>query len=227
MGNDKSKAARGPAPAKQPTVSRTVDQAAQMKQTVQRLEARRDFLDKKADQELKLAKLKNKKGDKKGALAHLKRKKMYEKEVVKINNGVMNLEQQILTLESSSVTVDIVQAMKTGRNAMQSVQASVNPDDVAELQDDIAELQQQQDEIDDVIGAPMGFQDDGELEDELAELEAAGLEEELDELPSVPVGRTKKPAAADLSSLPAAPTSAVSLDDDDAALKELEAEMAA
>lgn len=230
MGNDKSKpaaAARGPAPAKQPVVSKTVDQAAQMKQTVSRLEARRDFLDKKMQQELLLAKAKSKKGDKNGALQHLKRKKMYEKEVNKINNGVLNLEQQILTLESSSVTVDIVQAMKTGRNAMQSVQSSVNPDDVAELQDDIAELQQQQNEIDDAIGTPMGFEDDGELEDELAELEAAGLEEELDALPKVPVA-PKKQINDDFSALPAAPTHKPAIvDDDEAALRELEKEMAA
>jgi len=93
---------------------------------------------------------------------------------------------------------------------------------VADLQDDIAELQQQQNEIDDAISAPIGTSlDDDELEDELAELEAMGLEEDLASLPSVPAGRKSE-----MSSLPVAPTHAPALGaDDDAALRELEAEM--
>mmetsp|Transcript_16651 Transcript_16651/g.29497 ORF Transcript_16651/g.29497 Transcript_16651/m.29497 type:complete len:225 (+) Transcript_16651:288-962(+) len=224
MGNDKSKHASAPA-AKKPVVSKTVDQAAQMKGTVNRLEQRREFIEKKAQQELLQAKVKSKRNDKKGALAHLKRKKMYEKEIDKINNGILNLEQQVLSIESTSVTVDIVNAMKTGKNAMQSVTGGINADDVADLQDEIADLQAQQNEIDETISQPMGFDlaDEEELENELLELETEGLEAELDTLPAAPTPARPTPEIR----LPAAPTHTPVMDDDDAALAELEREMLA
>lgn len=198
---------------------------------------RRDFIEKKGQQELVQAKVKSKKGDKKGALTHLKRKKMYEKEVEKINAGILNLEQQVLSIESSSVTVDIVNAMKTGKNAMQTITAQINVDDVTDLQDDIADLQQQQEQINDVISTPIGGMDadEDELANELAELETAGLEEELSSLPAVPAAKApagkapaaKSPAAkSPLDALPSAPKHKPAMTDDEKALAELEAEMA-
>jgi charged multivesicular body protein 4 len=188
-------------------------------------------------QELVQAKLKSQKGDKNGALAHLKRKKMYEKEVGKINAGILNLEQQVLSIESSSVTVDIVNAMKTGKNAMQTITQQINVDDVTDLQDDIAELQQQQEQINEVISTPLAGMDadEDELANELAELETAGLEEELSALPSVPVAaaKAKVPAAkspagkSPLDALPAAPKHTPAMSEEEKALAELEAEMAA
>uniref|UniRef100_A0A7S2SLG1 Uncharacterized protein n=1 Tax=Mucochytrium quahogii TaxID=96639 RepID=A0A7S2SLG1_9STRA len=227
MGNDKSKPKGGGGPpppaAKQPAVSKTVDEASKMKATIDRLHQRRDFLEKKMDAEMKQAKLKSKKGDKKGALAHLKRKKMYEKEVDKIGNATLNLEQQCMALESTAVTKDIVDAMKQGKTAMQTVTAGLDADAVADLQDDIAELQQDQQAIDEAISTPITFgMDEDELEDELAELEAMGLEEEMNELPTVPTTA----ASSAVDKLPAVPTHKVA-DDDDAALKELEAQMMA
>lgn len=225
MGNDKSKAAgKAPPPAKQPVVSKTVNQTAQLKQTIGRLEQRRDFIEKKAANEHKNAVMKNKKGDKKGALVHLKRKKMYEKEVEKINGGIFNLEQQAMTLESTSVNVDIVNAMKTGKQALSQMNNAIDVDDVQDLQEDIAEQMAQANEIDAVIGNPIGTDlDMDDLEEELAELESDQVAAELDELPSLPAA--KVPDATE--SLPTAPTHAVEMDDEDAALAQLEAEMAA
>jgi len=224
MGNEKSKGGGGGAPkAKTAAVSKTVDQISQLKGTLQRLEQRRDFLEKKVTQELVNAKSKNKKGDKRGAVAHLKRKKLLEKQVEKVNAGILQLDQQILGIESSSVTVDIVNAMKEGKNAMADVMKQTNPDDIADLQDDIADLHSQQAEVDEVIASGVDMADDDDLEEELAQMEAEDLEGELDALPAVPTTKTKDQTA----SLPAAPTHEPAItDDDDAALQELEAEMA-
>jgi len=182
----------------------------------------RDFLEKKMNQELVQAKAKSQRNDKKGALAHLKRKKVYEREVEKINNGMLNLEQQVMSIESSSVTKDIIDAMKSGKTALQQVTAGIDVDEVADLQDDIAELQANQAEIDEVISTPMdglGIGDD--LEEEWAALEADMMEEEVSKLPSVPTTRT--PVKSPVDSLPAAPTHTPKLSDDDAALAELQA----
>jgi hypothetical protein len=224
MGNDKSKAAKAPPAAKQPVVSKTVSQTATLKQTIGRLEQRRDFIEKKATAEHQSAVAKNKKGDKKGALVHLKRKKMYEKEIEKINGGIFNLEQQAMTIESTSVNVDIVNAMKTGKQALSQMQEAVDVDDVQDLQEDIAEQMAQANEIDDVISRPLGTDlDMDDLEDELAELESDEVAAQLDDLPSLPTSKVADPTV----NLPAAPTHAVEMDDEDAALAQLEAEMAA
>ncbi len=189
--------------------------------TVRFCRNRKDFVERKGQQELTQAKLRSKLGDKKGAIVHLKRKKLYEREAEKIDAGIVNLEQQALSIESSLVTVDIVNAMKTGKKAMQTITSQINVDDVTELQDDIADLHQQEQQINDAMSSPIGGMDadEDELAMELAQLEAADLEEELSSLPAVPAAKAparkasavkssagKSPAAkSSFDALPAAP----------------------
>ncbi len=225
MGNDKSKASRAPPPkAQQPVVSKTVDQTSKVKATISRLEQRQQFLEKKIENELKQAKLKNSKKDKQGALQHLKRKKAYEKETTKLHTAIMNLEQQVMAIESASVTQDVVSAMKVGQKAQEAVMAGVDVDDIQDIQDNIADLQARQEEVEDVLGQPLNDNIDmAELEEEFAELEADGIEDELSKLPAAPTSNS-------VDMLPDAPSHAPAsavADDDDAALMELAAEMAA
>ncbi len=197
---------------------------------------RRDFLEKKIANEQKLALTKNKNGDKKGALMHLKRyvwllyggfsiliwfrKKLFENEIDKINGGVTNLEQQAMAIESTSVTVDIVNAMKTGKSTLESMTKAIDVDEIEDLKADIQDQIQQSEEIDQIVSQSVGLDDTDDLEAELAELEAEGVEEELNTLPSVPTA--KRNIAAE--NLPGVPTH--SINDDDDALAALEAEMA-
>ena len=212
----------------QPRANAAVTTTARMTETLNRLEKREMFLSKKIEHEIKMAKLKMKKKDKRGALVHLKRKKMYDKEIQKLSGAQMTLQQQIFNIQGAQTNIDTVNAMKSGADVMKNMTAAVNVDKVEDLRDDIEEQQQLQEEISNVIGQPMGaVYDDDELEAELEGLEAEDLENDLVGLsaPTSVPAVAGKAAFQDALNLPTAPTGVVA-DDDDAALRELEAEFA-
>lgn len=68
-----------------------------IKTTMNNIEKRSAFIEKKIQAQIKIAKDKNKAGDKRGALFALKKKKLYEKEIEKLENVRITLETQILT----------------------------------------------------------------------------------------------------------------------------------
>lgn len=82
------------------------------------LEKREAFLQKQADECLEKAKAKSKKGDKRGALFELKRKKMFEKQIEGMFGKRVNLETQIMALQSAAANKDVLSAMKAGRDAI-------------------------------------------------------------------------------------------------------------
>ena len=173
------------------------------------------------------AKMKMKKKDKRGAMMCLKRKKMYETELNKLSTVQLNLEQQILALEDASVNLDIVGAMKTGKNELSHIQKQTKIEDVEDLQDDIQEGMQAQEELSNLLGESMGDPMD---EDDL-EAELMGLDE-LDELGELEEGEADATASASataapssaMPSLPDAPTGNIDMafeaeDEDAAALR--------
>lgn len=123
--------------------------------------------------------------------------------------------------------------MTHGKTAMQQMNAKMNVDAVQELKDDIEEQHQEMEEINQLMGQPIGMPgvDEDELESELAALQEDELMEE------VPKAKTKtakaKPAKAseEVTSLPAAPTGSLKKAEaeqsDEDALRELEAQLAA
>lgn len=201
-----------------------------VKERVTALEKRIEFLEKRVEQSLLDAKRYSLAKNKSAAMQALKRKKMVEAEINKLRVAVSNLEQQAFAIENASTTMDIVNGMRAGKQATESLLKQVNVDDVETLQDDIAEQMQIQEEMNNIISAPIGVDqtDDDEL---LAELD--GLEgEEENELNGLEASVGATAAAA--PSLPSAPKGKVQVasvpveeDEDAKALRELEAEMAA
>lgn len=53
-------------------------------------------------------------GNKKGALLKLKHKKLYEKEGLKLESTIIQMEQQMLSLESMYTNQEIVNVMQDG-----------------------------------------------------------------------------------------------------------------
>jgi len=176
------------------------------------------------------------KGNKKSALLCLKKKKMYEKEVDKILASVFNLEQQSAVLESSQTSADIINTQLEFKTAMKKIQAKVNVDSVADLQDDIQEQMQIQEEVADILGQSAALDDEDELEDELNELMMEDEEETLvSEVTSMSMGTDNIASnTINTGSLPSAPEGSVQTeaakpvaeDEDEIALRELQAEMA-
>lgn len=189
-----------------PAAPSAKDSIMTLKNTLDTLEKREAHLEKKIQAQLKEAKVKSSKKDKKGALFCLKRKKMYEAEVIKIQGAQMTLTQQIMSLESATINMEVFKGMKTGANAMKQIHGQMNVDKVDETMEEINETMDVAKEISDVISQPVGDPlDEDDLLEELNELEEEELESKMLDVsvPAAPVPAATVPA------MPAVPTETI------------------
>lgn len=151
--------------------------------TIEKLEKREAHLEKQISQLLKEAKIRNQKGDKKGALYRLKKKKLLEKELQSLCDKKLNLERNIITLDSAIVNQNMMGTMNMVKNTLAAEMKKADVDKVDEVMDDMADLMDQQNEINEALGNPLADDfDEDELADELADLEdEIDLELEEDE----------------------------------------------
>lgn len=187
-----------------------------LRETEEMLQKKSDFLEKKIEQEIAIAK-KNGTKNKRAALQALKRKKRYEKQLQQIDGTLSTIEFQREALENASTNTEVLRVMGDAAKALKSAHKNMNVDDVHNLMDDVAEQQEIANEISDAISNPVGFGQDVDEDDlmaELEELEQENLEEELVNIGPLPAVPTVKPEA------PAKNKPAAVADDDD--MKELE-----
>jgi len=187
-----------------------------LRETEEMLTKKSDFLEKKVDSELAIAKKAGTK-NKRVALQALKRKKRYEKQLQQIDGTLSTIEFQREALENASTNTEVLRVMGDAAKALKSAHKNMDVDDVHNLMDDVAEQQEIANEISEAISNPVGFGqdvDDDDLMAELEELEQEDLDEQLlevgpatDQLPSVP------------STEPVAPAKSKTEDDD---MRELE-----
>ena len=179
----------------------------------------------------KIARQKHRAGKTKVALNNLRRSKIYEKEIAKINNVRMALQQQIMTLESGQMNIMTINAMKKGQKAMKTLAQSAKIEDVENLQEDIAEYHQTNQEIGDILAQPIGnaeWLDEDELEQEYNNLIADELTKDLTTISS-PNSPATSAKISQMKKLPIPPThdpcaSHITTQDiNDAEQKELEA----
>ncbi|CAF1048035.1 unnamed protein product [Brachionus calyciflorus] len=162
------------------------------------LRKRQDVLEKKIDDELKVAKANGVK-NKRLALQALKRKKRYEQQLNQIDGTLTTLEYQRESLENANTNTEVLKTMGLAAKAFKSAHLELDVDKVQDLKDDIAEQQELANEISNVISSPIGLDaqlDEEELLKELEELEQETLDDQLlnippaatDQLPKVPIG---------------------------------------
>lgn len=191
-----------------------------LREVEEMLQKKSDFLEKKIDGEIAVARKHGTK-NKRAALQALKRKKRYEKQLTQIDGTLSTIEFQREALENASTNTEVLNVMGAAAKALKAAHKNMDVDDVHNLMDDIADQQEVANEISEAISNPVGFGqdiDEDDLLDELAELEQESLDEQLlevggpasDQLPSVP---TAEPASSSRAK--------VSNDDDD--MRELEA----
>ncbi|KAK6466030.1 vacuolar-sorting protein SNF7 [Scheffersomyces coipomensis] len=158
----------------------------------------------------------------------LKKKKVYEVNLMKIENQIESLETQLGAIEGANLNLETMKAMKQGAAAMKQIHGEYNVDKVEDTMDDIREQVELADEISESISRPVGseFVDEDELEAELAALQEEEAEKEqgakapavkaqpVEVLPSFPTVNKTQPQAA-----------ATEDDEDEEALKALQAEM--
>nr|XP_009679202.1 PREDICTED: charged multivesicular body protein 4b [Struthio camelus australis] len=141
------------------------------------------------------------------ALQALKRKKRYEKQLAQIDGTLSTIEFQREALENANTNTEVLKNMGFAAKAMKAAHDNMDIDKVDELMQDIAEQQELADEISTAISKPVGFGeefDEDELMAELEELEQEELDKNLLEisgpeavpLPNVPsISIPSKPAA--------------------------------
>lgn len=166
-----------------------------LRETEEMLQKKSDFLEKKIESELTIAR-KNGTKNKRVALQALKRKKRYEKQLQQIDGTLSTIEFQREALENASTNTEVLRVMGDAAKALKAAHKNMNVDDIHNLMDDVAEQQEIANEISDAISNPVGFGQDVDEDDllkELEDLEQESLEEKLldvgpiaDTLPSVP-----------------------------------------
>ncbi|ORX83049.1 hypothetical protein BCR32DRAFT_261116 [Anaeromyces robustus] len=180
------------------------DAIAQLKETLDILEKRQAILEKKIENEEKIARA-NATKNKRIAIAALKRKRAYNNEIEKMMGSRMTIETQIMTIENANTNLTTLKAMKDGANALSSIHGKMNIDKVEETMDDIREQMDLANEISDAIAQPINFGDvidEDELNAELENLEQEELDfkllesEKLQKIPAMPNAPTG-PIAAD------------------------------
>ncbi|XP_007907476.1 charged multivesicular body protein 4b [Callorhinchus milii] len=188
------KAGKGPSP--QEAIQR-------LRETEDMLTKKQEFLEKKIEQELSTARQHGTK-NRRAALQALKRKKRYEKQLAQIDGTLSTIEFQREALENANTNTEVLKNMGYAAKAMKAAHENMDIDQVDDLMNDITEQQVVAQEISDAISKPVGFGEDFDEDDLMAELEELE-QEELDKnlleiggttpvpLPNVP--STSLPAA--------------------------------
>ncbi|XP_037535682.1 charged multivesicular body protein 4b [Nematolebias whitei] len=178
---------------KAPTAQEAIQK---LRETEEMLAKKQDFLEKKIEQELGTAKKHGTK-NKRAALQALKRKKRYEKQLTQIDGTLSTIEFQREALENANTNTEVLKNMGFAAKAMKAAHENMDINKVDDLMADITEQQEIAQEISDVISRPVGFGEEFDEDDLLAELEDLEQEEldknllEIEEpgdvpLPSVP-----------------------------------------
>ncbi|KAL4075905.1 Snf7-domain-containing protein [Scleroderma citrinum] len=208
-----------------------------LRQQLQMIEKKEEYLQKKIDEETKKAKA-NAVSNKAVATQALRRKKASEGELERLAGTRLQLEMQINTLESANLNAETMQAMKKASDALGAIHGYTTLDKVDSTMAKIAEQRDIANEIAEAISAPPpGAADEDELKSELEQLEQEVLDERLagaEHVPAhIPTGARRvetRECTIDLFGILytyaiTGPAIAVE-DDEDAQLKELQAALA-
>ncbi|XP_050541399.1 charged multivesicular body protein 4b isoform X2 [Daktulosphaira vitifoliae] len=174
----------------------TEDAIQKLRATEDLLIKKQEYLQKKIDQELEIAK-KNGTTNKRAALQALKRKKRYEQQLAQIDGTMLTIETQRDALEGANTNNAVLTTMKTAADALKSAHQNMNVEDVHSMMDDIAESQDLSKEISEAISNPVGIGldvDEDDLQRELEELEQEELDKELLNTGKTPITDLPTPA---------------------------------
>eukprot|EP01091_Cochliopodium_minus_P014189 TRINITY_DN4779_c0_g2_i1.p1 TRINITY_DN4779_c0_g2~~TRINITY_DN4779_c0_g2_i1.p1 ORF type:complete len:221 (+),score=86.92 TRINITY_DN4779_c0_g2_i1:27-665(+) len=136
--------------------------------------------------EVEIAKELKKKGDKKGALLALKKKKLQETQLEKVENQIFNLDQMIQTVDWKVQELQVIEAMKQGKNALEELNDMMKIEDVEQLMLENEEALQKARELEELLTGKFNEEEDEEIENELNKLIEEEDLENTQDLPNVP-----------------------------------------
>ncbi|KIM90724.1 hypothetical protein PILCRDRAFT_811187 [Piloderma croceum F 1598] len=194
-----------------------------LRQQLQMIEKKEEYLQKKIDEEVKKAKA-NAVSNKAVATAALRRKKASEVELDRLAGTRLQLEMQVNTLESANLNAETMAAMKKASEALGHIHGNMTMDKVDATMNKVNEQRELANEIADAISNPMysgADIDEEELKAELDELEQTELNDRLMGADRAPIHTPAGPSRVEESRQPIAVE-----DDEEAQLKELQAALA-
>ena len=199
MGNKSSKDKDNKKPP--PPAGNAVLVITKLRNKVTLLEKREKFLGNRIEKAQQNAKIYVKQKNKNKALLELKKKSMWGKEQEKLAGMQINLEQQIIAIESGTINIDTLRAIQEGTNQLKIINQNMNIDEVDDVMYAIAEGIQDQNEIGQALAgnALTEIENDEELLAELNELipEDKPVIDKLPELPHVPTHQVVLPVKED------------------------------
>ncbi|GAM39037.1 SNF7 family protein [Talaromyces pinophilus] len=173
---------------------------------------------------------KNVTSNKNAAKAALRRKKLHEKNLEQTQNQVMQLEQQVYSIETANINQETLYAMDSAGNAMKRMHDGLTMEKVDNMMEKLREQQALADDIAEVIkSTPFGEAvDEGELEDELANLEQEAIDERMVKTGTIPVADqlNRLPVAGNGELVKGKAKQIEDEEDEEAELEKLRAEMA-
>uniref|UniRef100_A0A7S0CM05 Charged multivesicular body protein 6 n=1 Tax=Proboscia inermis TaxID=420281 RepID=A0A7S0CM05_9STRA len=128
-------------------------------------------------------------GNKTKALALLRLRKHKVNETEKVEEQLLNVLQMVDTIQSTQNDMEIVKAMKVGKNSLDRLHQEMSVDDVVEMMDQVAEGIETENEINRILSEQVGVNSADEndiLEAELEELMASENSAIQQNLPIVP-----------------------------------------
>ncbi|KAH6604925.1 snf7 family [Trichoderma cornu-damae] len=141
------------------------------------------------DKETEIAKQMLARGDKKRALLALRRKKYQESLLTKTDAQLEQLEKLTASVEFAQIQKDVIFGLQQGTKVLSEIHAEMGGiEHVEKLMGETAEAIAYQNEISEMLGTRITAQDEEEVEDELAALEAE-MSVANQKLPSVPNAR--------------------------------------
>ncbi|EIW66541.1 vacuolar-sorting protein SNF7 [Tremella mesenterica] len=197
-----------------------------LRQTLLMLQKKEEYLQRQIDEAEDRAR-KNATTNKRLALTALRQKKAAEADMERIAGTRLTIEAQVNTIESANLNAETMLAMKKGAEALKGIHSSLNIDKVDQTMDSIREQMDVANEISEAISNPTGMGnvvDEDELKAELEALEQEELDDRLKgadrvpiHTPASPIGQTNGPSRV---------TAQAEEDDEEAQLRQLQAELA-
>ena len=163
------------------------DSIAKLRETLETLDKRDQFLDKKIQQQLEEAKKYNAAGNKKMAIAALKRKKMLTDQQTKIMGAREKIELQLNAIESAKMDMEILNTLESGTKTMKEMHKNMDVNKVDEVIDNMNDQIDISNEIANAMSQPVGeVFDEEDLLKELEDEELKDLEKDIDKIKDLP-----------------------------------------
>jgi charged multivesicular body protein 6 len=118
------------------------------------------------------------------ALLTLKKVKLQEAQLESIDTYLMRVEEQLVGIENTKETKRLFDTLRMGADALKSAQAELSLSEVERLAEDTADAKEYEERLSSLMGESWTGELDGEVAEELEELERAVFGVELPELPA-------------------------------------------